>query len=132
MTKKGILSLSLSLSLLLIFLMMMGSTRACSWGTLCDSILTFLEPIGPLLFIGIPTLLFSLITYKMPQKVFEHWMGFAVWAAPSIMVFSVLIHSDRSGGLMSGSFDALLYIILYGIFCGISIWRIVSKYRHVG
>ena len=82
------------------------------------------------------TSLFSLITYKMRDEVFEHWIKFAIWAVPVIMVLTYLIMGGGQNGLgiesaYGNSFDALLFILLYGIFIGISIYRIVSKYKQL-
>jgi|SRR3989344_1741827 len=81
-------------------------------------------------------LIFSLITYKMREEVFEHWIKFAIWGIPVLIVLTYLILGGASnGGLGIGSsygssFDALLFILLYGTFCSISIYRIVSAYNH--
>ncbi|MDO8520891.1 MAG: hypothetical protein Q7S52_02135 [bacterium] len=80
---------------------------------------------------------FSLITYKMRNEVFEHWIKFAIWGVPALIILTYLILGGAShGGLGIGSsygssFDALLSILLYGSFCGISIYRIISKYNQL-
>ncbi len=82
----------------------------------------------------IPNLVFSLITYKMRQEVFDYWMKFAIWATPLLMILTFLISGGGNNGLgvegaIGGGFDAMLFMILYGTFMGVSIYRIVSKYR---
>ncbi len=52
-----------------------------------------------------------------------------------MLTFLILGGGSNNGlglaGAIGGAFDALLFIILYSIFCGISVWRIVSKYRQL-
>ena len=85
----------------------------------------------------LPILLLSLITYKMRDEVFEHWMKFAVWGTPMLIILTYLLSTAGGGGgmgvgsAMSSSFDALLYFLLCGTFCGISMWRIGSKNRQL-
>ena len=90
----------------------------------------------PFFYVFIFSLIFSLITYKMKQGVFDYWMKFAIWAAPMLMILTFLILGGGNNGLgvegaIGGGFDAMIFMILYGAFIGISIYRIVSKHRHL-
>lgn len=75
--------------------------------------------------------LFSITTYKMPEKVFRHWINFAQWATPLLMIMTFLILGGGNNGMgvegvIGGAFDAFLIGFFYVLFVGISIWRIVS------
>ena len=92
------------------------------------------QNIAMLFVLFVPTLLFSLITYHMRQEVFDHWMKFAIWATPLLMVLTFLINGGGNNGLgvegvIGGGFDVMLYMIFYGLYVGISLWRILSKYH---
>lgn len=72
----------------------------------------------------------------MRDEVFDHWIKFAIWAVPTMIVLTYIIMGGGQNGLgiesaYSNSFDALLYMLLYGTFIGISIYRIVSKYKQL-
>ena len=78
--------------------------------------------------------IFSLVTYRMRQEVFDYWMKFAIWATPLLVLLTYMINGGGSNGLgiesaIGASFDAFLFMILYGLYCGISIWRIFHAYR---
>ncbi len=134
LTKKNVLIFSSLGILLLIVSMYPTKVGVCAdYSYDCKKNFDFLQDIVsifPILF------LFSFTTYKMKDEVFHHWMKFAVWATPAIMILTFLILGGGSNngfgmaGAIGGAFDALLFIILYSIFCGVSIWRIVSKHRH--
>ncbi len=85
----------------------------------------------------VPNLVFSLITYKMHQSVFDYWMKFAVWAVPLLMVITFLIFWSPSNGLgvegvISEAFNMVVAGILYFVFILISIWKIVSAHKKFG
>ena len=84
-----------------------------------------------LIYTSLPALLFSLLTYRMRDEVFEHWMKFAKWAVPLLMILTYFMLNNTSGGGYIGlgqDFMALFFILLYGMFCIVSLWRIVRKY----
>ncbi len=135
LTKKNILLTGLVGALFLIIAMFPVDLGICEKNSYdCRTNFDFLQDIVsvfPIMFF------FSLITYKMRDEVFDHWMKFAVWAVPTMMLLTYLILGGASqGGLgiesaYGGSFDAFLFMLLYGIFIGVSIYRIVSKYREL-
>ena len=83
----------------------------------------------------IPIFIFSLITYKMRQEVFQSWWRFARWFAPVIILVTFLINSQRqSGGMgISGairsSFNLFIIGIFYAIFIITSMIKIILTYR---
>ena len=83
----------------------------------------------------IPIFIFSLITYKMRQEVFQSWWRFARWFAPVIILVTFLINSQRqSGGMgISGairsSFNLFIIGIFYAIFIITSTIKIILTYR---
>jgi len=74
------------------------------------------------LFLFFPLILFfSLLTYKMPQRVFETWWRFARVAIPTIFFLSALVNlrlHHSPGGLfnMDNLFDLPILITLYAVF----------------
>lgn len=89
------------------------------------------------LFFSLPFVFFlSLITLKMPDEVFKHWISFVMWAVPILIVLTYFLAAGNNSGLgiesaYGGSFDALLLVLLYGTFLGISLYRIMNKYRQM-
>jgi len=79
--------------------------------------------------------IFSLITYKMRQEVFQSWWRFVRWFAPVIILVTFLINSQRqSGGMgISGairsSFNLFIIGIFYAIFIITSTIKIILTYR---
>lgn len=77
--------------------------------------------------------LFSLITYKMREEVFQAWWRFAVWFVPVIMVVTYLLYSGHRqsgfGGVSQGAFEFLILVILYAIFILTSLIRIILAHR---
>jgi hypothetical protein len=79
------------------------------------------------------TFIFSLITYKLPEQVFRYWFKFAVWFVPFIIVVTTWVDTLHSGGGW-GTPDltsALVYILLYSVFVGISFVRIFIAWWEV-
>src|SRR3989338_9979434 len=132
-TKKKVLIISASYPIFfgVIFLL----SQVCQFGTWCS--VSENSALGLIIFILFPLLpvfLFSLITYKLHQEVFDHWMKFALWATPLLMVLTFLINGGGNNGIgvegvIGGGFDVMLYMIFYGLYVGISLWRILSKYH---
>ena len=83
----------------------------------------------------IPIFIFSLITYKMREEVFQSWWRFVRWFAPVIILVTFLINSQRqSGGMgISGairsSFNLFIIGIFYAIFIITSTIKIILTYR---
>jgi len=79
--------------------------------------------------------LFSLITYKMRDEVFQAWWRFARFFVPVIMLVTFLINSrSRSGGMgisgaIAGSFDMFIIGLFYAIFIITSLVKITLAYR---
>jgi hypothetical protein len=74
----------------------------------------------------------------MRNEVFEHWMKFGRWGIPVLFFINFLLFDapisnglGGIGGVMGKAFVAMLLVILYGTFCIISLWRIVSKYKQL-
>lgn len=92
---------------------------------------------GILIFILLPlffVFIFSLLTYRMRPFVFDYWMKFAVWATPLLMLLTYMINMGGNNGfgvegVIGGAFDAMILMILYGLYCGISIWRVAHAHR---
>lgn len=83
-----------------------------------------------------PILLFlSLLTYRMRDEVFEHWMRFAVWAMPAVIIAHILMYvifyRNGSPDVFEKIVVVPIFILIYGLFVLISLWRIVAKWREL-
>ena len=80
-------------------------------------------------------LFFSLLTYRMRDEVFEHWMRFAVWGVPAVIIAHILMYVVFYGNGSPDVFEKIvvvpIFILIYGIFVLISLWRIVAKWREL-
>jgi hypothetical protein len=83
----------------------------------------------------LPAFLFSLITYKMREEVFQAWWSFARWFVPMIIVITFLLYRNgESGGagmtgIGSGVGEAFILLVLYAIFIITSFVKIILAYR---
>jgi len=79
-------------------------------------------------------LFFSLLTYKMPDRVFRFWWKFARYAIPVVLGLVILINlrlHHTTGGLfnLDTAIDSLMVAILYGLFALGSVGTIIWSYR---
>lgn len=78
-------------------------------------------------------LLFSLLTYKMKEEVFQAWWRFSRWFVPIIVMvtFFLSVAPGQSGfaAVAAQSFNFLILAILYITFILISLIKIVRAYR---
>lgn len=89
-TKKNILILSLFGTIFLVLLGMLG-IESCYRNTTCKmfrDLLSFESLSSSILFL--PLFLFSLITYKMRDEIFEIWVKFALWWAGATIILVLL------------------------------------------
>lgn len=87
---------------------------------------------GPANFFGILAL-FSLITYKVPNRVYIKWWRFALVSILIMIVFSIIINSyylHSNSGLfnLDAAFDRLYFHIFYLLFILGSIIQIIRGY----
>ncbi|MBI5405900.1 hypothetical protein HY972_02595 [Candidatus Kaiserbacteria bacterium] len=81
-----------------------------------------------------PILIFSLITYRLKDEVFQAWWRFARWWVPVIIAVTLFLQNAGGGGgigisgAVSGAFDALVIGILYIILVIVSLVKIVRTY----
>ncbi len=77
-------------------------------------------------------LFFSLVTYKMPARIFVLWWTFAKFAIPLVFVLSLLINFGifhSSSGTWQDMFDVPIIMLLYCIFILGSLIQIIRGYR---
>lgn len=92
----------------------------------------FFDGLDTLLFFPF-ILLFSIITYKLPERIFRAWWAFARIAIPVILVLSIYINSgvfDDPTDWMNGVLEVFLLITLYTIFTLGSLIQIYRGWRH--
>jgi|GEM_PF-1785284 hypothetical protein len=77
-------------------------------------------------------LVFSLITYGLPLRVFNSWLKFLlVWGSLTLLV-TTLIHTGyilADGDIYSNGLNTLITLVMYGIFVIGSIITIVRGYK---
>lgn len=80
-------------------------------------------------------LFFSLLTYRMQDEIFKHWVRFAVWGVPTVIIAHTLMYAIFYRNGSPDVFERIvvvpIFILIYGLFIIISIWRIVSKWREL-
>ncbi|NTW27568.1 MAG: hypothetical protein HGA36_04545 [Candidatus Moranbacteria bacterium] len=89
MTKKNVLLISGIISLALIFVNAIGTFRLCGgreYGICMDVVFNIIEILLPI----IPLFIFSLITFKMQDKIFQAWWKFArIWVPLSMLAILI-------------------------------------------
>lgn len=126
--KKLFLVFSGVVAVVTLLLAVIDTDHLCSSGdTICMSvwhsvILNFLSVI--------PFFLFSLITYKMPEKVFRAWAWFALpWTALSMVLIYMSPEYGQSGFGPSISLDkGFVAFLMAGSFVLVSIVIIIVRY----
>ncbi|HAS84744.1 MAG TPA: hypothetical protein DCS23_01565 [Candidatus Yonathbacteria bacterium] len=83
-----------------------------------------------LIFLTLPLLFLSLITYRMKDEVFHAWFNFAKWWVPIIIVVTLLLENAGGGGTLGMNKDLTFFIlgILYTVFIVTSLVKIVRAY----
>lgn len=77
-------------------------------------------------------LVFSLITYFSPDRVFQSWWKFARIGIPVAFILSLLINLEvhhSPGGQWEDIFDIPALILIYGVFTLGSIWQIWKGFK---
>ncbi|GEM_PF-690816 len=123
MTKKNILIVSLGYPLYVGLVLFTDKICKFSWcdigaNALIDFLLIIFFPM-------LPVFIFSLITYKMRDEVFEAWRNFSYWWIP-LSIFLILITPESNSVIMSWGKEipAIGMSLLY---MGISIGVILGK-----
>ena len=85
------------------------------------------------LYIFVFVLFFSIITYKMPERIFRAWWGFARIAVPVILLFTIVInlklhHSPGGWMNMDADVDRAAFVLMYVVFVLGSLIQIVRGY----
>lgn len=94
LTKKNILILSLSGTILVVLFGMLGM-ESCYRNTTCKMFrdwLSFESFSSSILFL--PLFLFSLITYRMRDEIFETWVKFTLWWSGVTIILVILAPAD--------------------------------------
>ena len=83
----------------------------------------------------LPVFFFSLITYRLPEQVFQAWWRVAVWFVPLLIVITYFLNSSHQqsgfGGVAQGSFYFAIQFFLYTAFIFTSLIKIFFAWRRV-
>ncbi len=114
LTKRNVFWVSSGYILFLSLFIFYAWIASCPRGHLCNETLieflsNFVIFLSPLLLV----FLFSLITYKMRDEVFEHWRNFSLWALPFLILFVYLLSESSHGG---HGIEGVIRIWVNGIF----------------
>ncbi|KKP79686.1 MAG: hypothetical protein A2271_03070 [Candidatus Moranbacteria bacterium RIFOXYA12_FULL_35_19] len=135
MMKKNVLWISSIVIMLLLFVAYIQNGDICYSRSWCNNLWDTINIVSEIILIFIPVFIFSLITYKMREEVFQSWWRFARWFVPVIMLVTFLIYSQHQGGGMgisgaiSSGFNDLIVGIFYVIFIITSAIKIALAYR---
>ncbi len=134
MTKKNILKIALIYVLYVIILLLISGVCSSDWCEVREDGFfgLILSAFAPLF----PVFIFSLITYRMHDRVFHAWRNFAHWFVPVIIVVTLLLNIPDGrggggmggGGLSSGMLEFAVLGLLYSIFIFGSLFKIVWEY----
>ena len=85
------------------------------------------------LYIFVFVLFFSLVTYKMPERIFSAWWGFVRFAVPAILFLTVVInlklHHNPGGWMnMDADVDRAAFVLMYIVFVIGSLIQIIRGY----
>jgi hypothetical protein len=138
-TKKSVFAASLSYVLFLVALYILSllhlSRVDCYAHSWCRDYVGNLLSLAVFGFFPLfPTLLLSLLTYRMHDEVFRAWWNFARFMVPIIVLATLLVNMMPSNG---GFFnmDGLIYLFvvapLYAILILVSLWKVFRKYREL-
>ena len=130
MTKKSVLCLSGIVSILLITLDRVGTFRLCganTYGSCMDVAYNVIILFLPVL----PLFLFSLITFKMSEGVFQAWWRFARVFVPLAM-FLILITPAYTHNWMFPVTKGTVAVALSLLFVVVSLVQIIRKHLKAG
>jgi len=127
MTKKNILLISSVYIVFLIAVFLFGGK--CYDNQWCHVNLNdILNSTATLFLPFLPLFLFSLITYKMKEQVFNSWIKFTIWFVP-LTIFLTFITPDSSGSFGLPTFGkGVVAFLLSALFTIISILIILVRF----
>lgn len=135
LTKKNILITGGIGAIFVLFLVILG-TDTCYRDDICKIVrhafgydLLGVTIIFPLI------LFFSILTYRMRDEVFEHWVRFAAWGVPAVIIAHTLVYiifyRNGSPDVFEKIVVVPIFMLIYGLFIVISLWRIITKWREL-
>lgn len=127
-TKKYVLVISLIFVIIFFSSLFSQEIGFCKSYTSCTD---FFDKIAETVFISLPLFLFSLITYKMKEEVFQSWFRFVRVYMPVALLCILLAPSYSSNWIFPYN-KGMAAVIASGTFTIISIVKIAVAHRRVG
>jgi hypothetical protein len=126
--KKTVLLISVAYTIFFVTIFLASELCHSSWCRIHDD-----DPLGLVFFIFLPllpTLLLSLITYRMRDEVFRAWWRFARWWVPVIIAATLFLENASGGGTLGMDKDFTIFIlsILYTVLIITSLVKIVRAH----
>ena len=90
-----------------------------------------IQSFSTILDIFFPTLILSLVTFKLRQEIFQAWMRYALWWVPLTVVLTLIAPNDRSQSIPFPSTKGMVDLGLVTIFVIVSIGIILYKWSPV-
>lgn len=124
MTKKTVLVASILGVVVFGFAMFTSIKGICSMDLICSR--PHNNVLGPILFPVIPLFIFSLVTYKMKDEVFQLWWKFArIWTPLSML--AILIAPEYASNILSPIEKGSVALFFSGMFILISTVLVVFQ-----
>ena len=127
MSKKIVLWVSLIGSIIFVLLMFPGLIHSCSSYKWCGKIIDLVESLGFYIFLFPLILLFSLITYKMQDRVFKLWFKFSFLWIPVTIILPFFFPDIKSDFVFISSRGLALFAVALLYFL-VSLVLITVKY----
>lgn len=133
MTRKSVLLMSGILAIVLVLLEYLGTYKACDYVLInghqgnCPFVMSDIE----LIFLPVfPLFLFSLITFKMSEVVFQAWWRFARIFVP-LSMFLILITPAYTHNWMFPVTKGTIALALSALFVFISLIQVIAVHRRL-
>jgi hypothetical protein len=107
-------------TLVLLLLGYFQTSGLCDYDGWCGNFWNIINLLGMFLLLFPPILIFSLITWRFDEKIFDSWIHFSSWWIP-LSIFFVLIAPDNQGDWMFPHDKERISLLMAALFVIISV-----------
>jgi hypothetical protein len=127
LTKKNVLVFSVMCAVLFFFSGFQKDIGLC--GKVYNQCWDVLDLLWPAFFLSLPLLVFSLVTYKLPEQVFRSWIHFAfAWILISLIFIYTTPTVSHSWAINVGPGREGITWLMGGIFVAVSLILVTYKF----